>query len=54
MAIPIDDGNPPGVAAPEILEGRIWVDGCWDFFHHGSIPHPIIKFNSLLFLKQDV
>ncbi|KAI1250897.1 hypothetical protein MGN70_007958 [Eutypa lata] len=24
-----------GPAAPEILEGRIWVDGCWDFFHHG-------------------
>jgi ethanolamine-phosphate cytidylyltransferase len=17
------------------LDGRIWVDGCWDFFHHG-------------------
>jgi ethanolamine-phosphate cytidylyltransferase len=24
--------SPP---APEILEDRIWVDGCWDFFHHG-------------------
>ncbi|KAI4597462.1 hypothetical protein KJ359_004570 [Pestalotiopsis sp. 9143b] len=24
-----------GPAAPEILEDRIWVDGCWDFFHHG-------------------
>ncbi len=24
-----------GPPAPEILEGRIWVDGCWDFFHHG-------------------
>ncbi|RDW61100.1 phosphoethanolamine cytidylyltransferase-like protein [Coleophoma cylindrospora] len=27
--------GPPGEAAPEILEKRIWVDGCWDFFHHG-------------------
>ncbi|OBT46582.1 hypothetical protein VE00_01841 [Pseudogymnoascus sp. WSF 3629] len=27
--------SPPGDAAPEILDGRIWVDGCWDFFHHG-------------------
>ncbi|KAG9237552.1 hypothetical protein BJ875DRAFT_141929 [Amylocarpus encephaloides] len=27
--------GPFGDAAPEILEGRIWVDGCWDFFHHG-------------------
>ncbi|PHH85811.1 hypothetical protein CDD83_11142 [Cordyceps sp. RAO-2017] len=24
-----------GDAAPELLEGRIWVDGCFDFFHHG-------------------
>ncbi|RYP92051.1 hypothetical protein DL770_001829 [Monosporascus sp. CRB-9-2] len=24
-----------GPPAPEILEDRIWVDGCWDFFHHG-------------------
>ena len=31
-----DPQNPPGEAAPEILEGRIWVDGCWDFFHHGQ------------------
>jgi ethanolamine-phosphate cytidylyltransferase len=28
--------SPPGDAAPEILDGRIWVDGCWDFFHHGE------------------
>ncbi|KAG9246449.1 phosphoethanolamine cytidylyltransferas-like protein [Calycina marina] len=35
MANPIEDGNPSGDPAPEILEGRIWVDGCWDFFHHG-------------------
>ncbi|KAK8055423.1 cytidylyltransferase [Apiospora rasikravindrae] len=20
---------------PEILDDRVWVDGCWDFFHHG-------------------
>jgi len=26
---------PPGDAAPEVLDDRIWVDGCWDFFHHG-------------------
>jgi ethanolamine-phosphate cytidylyltransferase len=32
----IEEDLPPGVPAPEILEGRIWVDGCWDFFHHGS------------------
>ncbi|EOO03496.1 putative ethanolamine-phosphate cytidylyltransferase protein [Phaeoacremonium minimum UCRPA7] len=30
-----DPVNPPGEPAPELLEGRIWVDGCWDFFHHG-------------------
>lgn len=24
-----------GDPAPELLDGRIWVDGCWDFFHHG-------------------
>ncbi len=33
---PKDDGALAGDAAPEILEGRIWVDGCWDFFHHGK------------------
>lgn len=27
---------PAGESAPEVLEGRIWVDGCWDFFHHGT------------------
>ncbi|PFH59231.1 hypothetical protein XA68_12630 [Ophiocordyceps unilateralis] len=26
---------PPGDAEPELLDGRIWVDGCFDFFHHG-------------------
>ncbi|TVY50725.1 Ethanolamine-phosphate cytidylyltransferase [Lachnellula cervina] len=30
-----ENDNPPGEPASEILEGRIWVDGCWDFFHHG-------------------
>ena len=25
-----------GDPAPELLEGRIWVDGCFDFFHHGT------------------
>ncbi|KAG5921857.1 hypothetical protein E4U53_003756 [Claviceps sorghi] len=29
------EGQPRGDAAPELLDGRIWVDGCWDFFHHG-------------------
>jgi hypothetical protein len=37
----LDDGAPPGEPAPEILEGRIWVDGCWDFFHHGSLIAPL-------------
>lgn len=33
---PADDvPSPPAPAAPEIREDRIWVDGCWDFFHHG-------------------
>ncbi|PNY29540.1 Ethanolamine-phosphate cytidylyltransferase [Tolypocladium capitatum] len=26
---------PQGEPAPELLDGRIWVDGCFDFFHHG-------------------
>ncbi len=26
---------PPGEPAPELLDGRLWVDGCFDFFHHG-------------------
>ncbi|KAM7186080.1 hypothetical protein V8F20_011551 [Naviculisporaceae sp. PSN 640] len=29
------DERPPGEPAPELLEGRLWVDGCFDFFHHG-------------------
>lgn len=32
----LEDELPPGEPAPEVLEGRIWVDGCWDFFHHGT------------------
>ena len=27
--------GPFGEPSPEVLQGRIWVDGCWDFFHHG-------------------
>ncbi|OAQ61439.1 cytidyltransferase-like domain-containing protein [Pochonia chlamydosporia 170] len=29
------EGQPQSDPAPELLDGRIWVDGCWDFFHHG-------------------
>ena len=29
-----------GDPAPELLDGRIWVDGCFDFFHHGKISDP--------------
>ena len=32
-----DTELPPGERAAEVLEDRIWVDGCWDFFHHGQI-----------------
>ncbi|TGO07568.1 hypothetical protein BTUL_0264g00010 [Botrytis tulipae] len=35
MANNFEEEGPFGEAAPEILEDRIWVDGCWDFFHHG-------------------
>ncbi|KJZ75154.1 hypothetical protein HIM_05348 [Hirsutella minnesotensis 3608] len=32
----VDTGElPQGEPAPQLLEGRIWVDGCFDFFHHG-------------------
>lgn len=31
-----EDILPPGDPAPELLEGRLWVDGCFDFFHHGT------------------
>lgn len=32
----LEEDVPAGEPAPEVLEGRIWVDGCWDFFHHGT------------------
>lgn len=32
-----DTESPPGEPAPEVLADRIWVDGCWDFFHHGPM-----------------
>lgn len=35
MSSKLEEAGPPGEAAAEILDGRIWVDGCWDFFHHG-------------------
>ncbi|ROT35488.1 cytidylyltransferase [Sodiomyces alkalinus F11] len=31
----IDPKAPPGDPAPKLLEDRIWIDGCFDFFHHG-------------------
>lgn len=31
-----DELHLEGEPAPELLEGRIWVDGCFDFFHHGT------------------
>lgn len=46
-----DPVNPPGEPAPELLEGRLWVDGCFDFFHHGqSPPHP---YHPLPFTSDD-
>ena len=33
MSEPVDP--PPGTAASDILEDRIWVDGCFEFFNHG-------------------
>ncbi|CCC12420.1 hypothetical protein SMACR_05597 [Sordaria macrospora] len=32
---PTDPVNPAGEPALSLLEGRLWVDGCFDFFHHG-------------------
>lgn len=26
----------PQEQEPQCLDDRIWVDGCWDFFHHGD------------------
>lgn len=34
-----DETLPPGDPAPELLDGRLWVDGCFDFFHHGKSMH---------------
>jgi ethanolamine-phosphate cytidylyltransferase len=30
---------PGGEPAPEVRDDRIWIDGCFDFFHHGA--HPV-------------
>lgn len=49
MASRFEEDGPFGEAAPEILEDRIWVDGCWDFFHHGtSILFVCIDFEELI------
>jgi ethanolamine-phosphate cytidylyltransferase len=32
------EGQVQGDPAPELLDGRMWVDGCFDFFHHGTSP----------------
>ena len=40
MSANVDEGQLVGDPAPELVEGRIWVDGCFDFFHHGKF-----KFN---------
>ena len=37
-----DETRPQGDPAPELLEGRLWVDGCFDFFHHGVSPPPYL------------
>jgi len=29
------EGQVQGDPEPELLDGRMWVDGCFDFFHHG-------------------
>ena len=27
----------------EVKEERVWIDGCFDFFHHGELdPHPAV------------
>jgi len=36
----VDETLPQGDPAPELLEGRLWVDGCFDFFHHGKSDLP--------------
>lgn len=32
-----DPQVPPGDAAPQVYEERVWIDGCFDFFHHGNL-----------------
>jgi hypothetical protein len=45
-----EEGQLLGDPAPALLEGRIWVDGCFDFFHHGMsrIASPALGYRSLL------
>lgn len=33
--------------APELSEGRLWVDGCFDFFHHGEFKHCLLVVMSM-------
>lgn len=40
----VDPKFPPGDPAPELLEERIWIDGCFDFFHHGTNNHIDVRF----------
>lgn len=37
MAASGEDYIPEGTPEPHLLENRIWVDGCFDFFHHGEL-----------------
>jgi ethanolamine-phosphate cytidylyltransferase len=51
MSAHIED-LPPGDPASEVLESRIWVDGCWDFFHHGSSsPSMLLKHETLIVVQ---
>jgi len=54
MSSRIEEEAPPGDPAPEVLEGRIWVDGCWDFFHHGLFFSfgILLKHALLIFVKD--
>jgi ethanolamine-phosphate cytidylyltransferase len=36
MSSSMDPILPPGEPETKLLEGRMWVDGCFDFFHHGE------------------
>lgn len=40
-----DELHLEGEPAPELYEGRIWVDGCFDFFHHGIYSPSLIAIN---------